>query len=80
MILAVSQFTNTKRGRVVARVVPAGDTDQGPWQMLRGTARWKGDPLAPAIKESKVEALKAHDRRITKSRLVTRRARKRKAT
>ena len=49
--------TITKRGRVVARLVPAGDTDERPWLRLGGTARWQGDPLAPAVEESDVEAL-----------------------
>jgi len=48
----------TKRGRVVARVVPAGDDDDRPWEHLRGTARWVGDPLAPVVDESEVVALK----------------------
>lgn len=50
--------TITKRGRVVARLVPAGDTDEQPWRRISGTARWNGDPLAPAIDESEVEALR----------------------
>jgi prevent-host-death family protein len=51
-------ITITKRGRVVARLVPAGDTDERPWLRLAGAARWKGDPLAPAVRESDVEALR----------------------
>jgi prevent-host-death family protein len=47
----------TKRGRVVASLVPAGDRDERPWARLRGTARWTGDPFAPAIEEHEVEAL-----------------------
>ena len=50
--------TITKRGRVVARLVPAGDVEERPWSTLAGTARWRGDPLAPAVDESEVEALK----------------------
>jgi prevent-host-death family protein len=50
--------TITKRGRVVAKVVPAGETDERPWMRLAGTARWHGDPLAPSVHESEVEALK----------------------
>ncbi|OFW03301.1 MAG: hypothetical protein A3H96_19580 [Acidobacteria bacterium RIFCSPLOWO2_02_FULL_67_36] len=50
--------TITKRGRVVARLVPADDEDDRPWQRLRGLARWNGDPLAPAIDESDIEALR----------------------
>ena len=48
----------TKRGRVVASLVPAGDRDDRPWMRLRGTARWAGDPLAPAVEEHEVEALR----------------------
>ena len=47
----------TKRGRVVASLVPAGDRHDEPWMRLRGTARWAGDPLAPAVEEHDVEAL-----------------------
>lgn len=46
----------TKRGRVVARLVPAGDADERPWERLRGTARFIGDPLAPVVDESEVDA------------------------
>ena len=42
----------TKRGRVVARLVPAGEADARPWERVRRRARWHGDPLAPAIDES----------------------------
>jgi prevent-host-death family protein len=51
-------ITITKRGRVVARLVPATDDDQRPWLRIRGRARWKGDPLAPAVGEVDVDALK----------------------
>ena len=50
--------TITKRGRVVARLVPAGDTDEQPWLRLAHAATWRGDPLAPAVDESEVEALR----------------------
>lgn len=50
--------TITKRGRVVARLVPAGDEDNRPWLRVRGTARWRGDPFAPVIDESEIDALK----------------------
>lgn len=50
-------ITITKRGRVVARLVPAGDVDERPWLPLANAARWHGDPLAPAIEESEIEAL-----------------------
>jgi prevent-host-death family protein len=42
----------TKRGRVVARLVPARDDDEKPWLRIRGHARWRGDPFAPAVGES----------------------------
>ena len=51
-------ITITKRGRVVARLVPAGDEDDKPWLRVRGRATWTGDPFAPA------------DDRIRRSRLV----------
>jgi prevent-host-death family protein len=51
-------ITITKRGRVVARLVPAGEADERPWLRLGHTARWKGDPLLPAVMESDVEALR----------------------
>jgi prevent-host-death family protein len=51
-------ITITKRGRVVARLVPAGDDDDRPWDKLRGTVRWAGDPLRPAVDEAEIEALK----------------------
>ncbi|HEX9368882.1 MAG TPA: type II toxin-antitoxin system prevent-host-death family antitoxin [Vicinamibacterales bacterium] len=41
-------ITITKRGRVVARLVPANDEDDRPWRRLLGTARWNRDPFAPA--------------------------------
>lgn len=47
----------TKRGRVVARLIPAGDEADRPWEQLRGTAAWHGDPLAPAIDEDEIAAL-----------------------
>ena len=48
----------TKRGKVVARLVPAGDEQARPWARLRGTARLVGDPFAPAVDEADVESLK----------------------
>jgi prevent-host-death family protein len=48
----------TKRGRIVATLEPAGDFDAQPWRQLHGTARWNGDPTAPAVKESEIQALK----------------------
>ena len=50
--------TITKRGRVVARLVPAGDTDDRPWLRLARTVRWHGDPLAPVVEGTEVEALR----------------------
>jgi prevent-host-death family protein len=51
-------ITITKRGRVVARLIPAGETDERPWRRLAHAARWRGDPLAPAVEESDVQALR----------------------
>ncbi|PYR54516.1 MAG: prevent-host-death protein [Acidobacteria bacterium] len=48
----------TKRGKVVARVLPPADTDEKPWRRVRGTATWNGDPFAPAIDEADIDALK----------------------
>ena len=61
-------ITITKRGRVVARLVPAGDEDERPWLSLRGRGRWTGDPYAPAVKERDIEALKRPARRRTRRR------------
>ena len=46
----------TKRGRPVARVV--AEKAPRPWLALRGKGRFRGDPLAPAVRESDVEALR----------------------
>jgi hypothetical protein len=43
-------------GRVVAELIPAGETDERLCPGLAGTARWHGDPLAPAVDETEVEA------------------------
>jgi prevent-host-death family protein len=51
-------ITITKRGRVVARLVSAEDENDRPWQRVRGTVRWVGDPFAPAIDEAEIDALK----------------------
>jgi prevent-host-death family protein len=49
----------TKRGRVVARLVPDADTVEKPWLRLRGKpARWTGDPFAPVLDEFDIEAYK----------------------
>jgi len=51
--------TITKRGRVVARLVPDDGLEDKPWLRLRGAVvRWTGDPFAPAVAERDVEALK----------------------
>lgn len=51
-------ITITKRGRVVARLVPAGDQDERPWLRVRGTVKKYDRPYEPAIDESEIEALK----------------------
>ena len=49
----------TKRGRVMAKLVPDIDTSDKPWLQLRGkVSRWTGDPLAPVIDDFDIEALK----------------------
>ena len=50
--------TITKRGRVVAKLVPADDAEEKPWMTLRGTGRFVGDPFAPVIPQSEWDALK----------------------
>ena len=50
--------TITKRGRMVARLVPAGEPDDHPWLGLRRAAHWHGDPFAPAVEERDIKALK----------------------
>ena len=61
-------ITITKRGRVVARLVPAGDEDERPWLALRGRGRWAGQPYAPAVDERDIEVLKRPARARTKRR------------
>ena len=51
-------ITITKRGKVVARLMPASERQDRPWLRLRHMAQWTGDALAPAIQESDIEALK----------------------
>jgi prevent-host-death family protein len=51
-------ITITKRGRVVARLVPAGDFDERPWERVRGKVRWHGDSLAPVVDEEEIDALR----------------------
>ncbi|MGE3840458.1 MAG: type II toxin-antitoxin system Phd/YefM family antitoxin [Vicinamibacterales bacterium] len=49
----------TKRGRVVAKLVPEVDTAARPWLTLRGgRAIWHGDPFQPAVAATDIEALK----------------------
>lgn len=52
--------TITKHGRVVARLVAAGDEDDRPWLRLRalGPVEWHGDPFAPVVSEGEIEVLK----------------------
>ena len=45
-----------KRGRPVARVVPA--RDEKPWLALRGRGEFTGDPFAAVVTESDIEALR----------------------
>jgi len=51
-------ITITKRGRVVARLVPAEDQDERPWLRIRGRARWTGDPIAPVVDDDEIDALR----------------------
>lgn len=51
--------TITKRGRVVARLVPARDDSEKPWLKLRGTVRRYDDPFAPAVDGPEIDALKS---------------------
>lgn len=50
-------ITITKRGRTVARLVPAGDDDERPWLRVRGTLQKYEDPFAPAIDEGDIDAI-----------------------
>jgi prevent-host-death family protein len=50
--------TITKRGRVVAKLVTAVETDDKPWLALRGQAILKGDPFAPVVEDDDIEAYK----------------------
>jgi prevent-host-death family protein len=50
-------ITITKRGRVVAQLVPAGDADDRPWLRVRRKATWHGDPFRPVIDEAEIDAL-----------------------
>ena len=46
----------SKRGKPVARVV--SEKAEKPWLALRGTGSFTGDPFAPALGETEIEALK----------------------
>lgn len=50
--------TITKRGRVVARLVPAGDEDEKPWLRVRGIGARYDDPFEPAVPEDEIDCLK----------------------
>ena len=51
--------TITRRGRVVARLIPDDATAERPWLRLRERpAIWHGDPFAPVGSGSQVEVLK----------------------
>ena len=52
------EVTITKRGRVVARLVAATGVDDRPWERVRGTARWPGDPFTPVVEPSDISGLK----------------------
>ncbi|MBM3955512.1 MAG: type II toxin-antitoxin system prevent-host-death family antitoxin [Planctomycetes bacterium] len=45
-----------KRGRPVARLVPA--RDDRPWLALRGRGSFKGDPFASVVEESEIDVLR----------------------
>jgi prevent-host-death family protein len=45
-----------KRGRPVARLVPA--RDDKPWLALRGRGDFSGDPFASVVEESDIEVLR----------------------
>ena len=47
----------TKRGRVMAKLVPEADTGEKPWLKLRGkVSRWTGDPFAPVLEDFEINA------------------------
>jgi prevent-host-death family protein len=51
-----SELVISKRGRAVARLVPAGDDKL--WLALRGKGRFTGDPFAPVVDEKEIKALR----------------------
>ena len=61
-------ITITKRGRVVARLVPAGDENDRPWVALRARGTWTGDPYAPVLREADIIALQPAPRRARRKR------------
>ena len=46
----------SKRGRPVARVI--AEKPPKPWLLLRGKGKFKGDPFAPALQETDIDALR----------------------
>ena len=48
----------TKRGRVVAQLVPAPVEDAKPWLRLRGSVTHQGDVLSPVVADDEVHALR----------------------
>lgn len=46
----------SKRGRVVARVVP--ERPPKPWLALKGKGSFNGDPFRPVISDIEIEALR----------------------
>jgi prevent-host-death family protein len=46
----------SNRSKPVARVV--AEKAEKPWLVLRGTGAFSGDPFAPALGETEIEALK----------------------
>lgn len=51
--------TITKRGRVVARLVPDDSSEERPWLRLRARpAHWHGDPFQTVVTDREIEALK----------------------
>jgi len=48
----------TKRGRIVASLIPQEDLHQKPWLQVRGMVQWSGDPLKPVVDEQEIEALR----------------------
>jgi prevent-host-death family protein len=51
--------TITKRGRVVARLVPDDERPERPWLRLRRRpATWHGDPFAPVVTDRDLDVLR----------------------